>query len=68
MSSKNQVTLPIATLRQAGITTGDRLRAEVREPGEVTLIRETEPLERFAGMLTGVFTSGELDELRDEWD
>jgi len=55
-------------LRQAGIHTGDRLRAEVRGPGEVVLLREDDAVARFAGALTGVYLPGELDTLRDEWD
>ena len=54
-------------LEGAGIRTGDVLRAEVRGPGEVVLVREADPIERFAGSLTGVFAPDELDELRDEW-
>jgi bifunctional DNA-binding transcriptional regulator/antitoxin component of YhaV-PrlF toxin-antitoxin module len=67
VSAKHQVTLPVATLRDAGIRTGDTLRAEVRGPGEVVLIRDEDPLERFAGALTGVYEPGELGGLRDEW-
>ena len=67
VSAKHQVTIPVATLRDAGIRTGDTLRAEVRGPGEVVLIRDEDPLVRFAGALTGVYEPGELDELRDEW-
>lgn len=67
VSAKHQVTLPVATLRDAGIRTGDTLRAEVRGPGEVVLIRDEDPLDRFAGSLTGAYGPGELDELRDEW-
>ncbi len=68
VSAKHQVTLPVEALRRAGIRTGDRLRAEVRGPGQVLLVREVDPIERFAGALTGVYGSGELDQLRDEWD
>ena len=67
VSAKHQVTIPVATLRDAGIRTGDTLRAEVRGPGEVVLIRDEDPLDRFAGALTGVYQPGELDKLRDEW-
>jgi bifunctional DNA-binding transcriptional regulator/antitoxin component of YhaV-PrlF toxin-antitoxin module len=67
VSAKHQVTIPVATLRDAGIQTGDTLRAEVRGPGEVVLIREEDPLDRFAGALTGAYEPGELDGLRDEW-
>jgi len=68
VSAKHQVTIPIATLRDAGIQAGDTLRMEVRGPGEVVLIRDEDPLERFAGALAGVYERGELGELRDEWD
>lgn len=67
VSAKHQVTLPVDALERAGIRTGDTLRAEVRSPGEVVLVRDADPIERFAGTLTGVYTGSELDELRDEW-
>lgn len=67
LSAKNQVTIPVDAIRLAGLHTGDRLRAEVRGPGEVVLVREIDPIERFAGALTGVYEPGELDRLRDEW-
>ena len=67
LSAKHQVTIPIDTLAQAGLRTGDRLRAEVRGPGEVVLVREIDPLTRFAGALTDVYPTGELEELRREW-
>lgn len=67
VSAKHQVTLPVAALRDAGIRTGDTLRAEARGPGEVVLIRDGDPLDRFAGALTGAYALDELDELRDEW-
>ncbi len=68
VSAKHQVTLPVDALRRAGIGTGDSLRAEVRGPGQVLLIRETDPVAQYAGALTGVYGLGELDELRREWD
>jgi len=68
VSAKHQVTLPVDALLRAGITTGDTLRAEVRGPGEVVLIRDVDPVTQFAGSLTGVYAAGELDTLRDEWD
>ncbi len=67
VSAKNQVTLPVEALRRAGISKGDSLRAEVRGPGEVLLVRDDDPVDRFAGALTGVYPAGELDDLRDEW-
>ena len=67
MSVKNQVTIPADALSRAGLKPGDRLRAEVRGPGEVILVREEDPVERFAGALTGAYARGHLDELRGEW-
>jgi hypothetical protein len=46
---------------------GDRLRAEAGRPGELILIREDDPVDRFAGALTGAFGPDHLDELRREW-
>jgi bifunctional DNA-binding transcriptional regulator/antitoxin component of YhaV-PrlF toxin-antitoxin module len=68
VSAKHQVTLPIDALHGAGIQSGDRMRAEVRGPGEVLLIREVDPVEQFGGLLTDVYPAGGLDELRREWD
>jgi bifunctional DNA-binding transcriptional regulator/antitoxin component of YhaV-PrlF toxin-antitoxin module len=68
LSAKHQVTIPVDALQQAGIRTGDRLRAEVRGPGEVLLVREADPIEQFSGMLTDVYPADQLDELRREWD
>jgi len=67
VSSKNQVTLPTETLGRAGVRAGDRMRAEVRAPGEITLVRLADPLDEFAGALTGAYPDGYLDDLRREW-
>lgn len=67
ISSKNQVTLPVGALDVAGLRAGDRVRVEARGPGELVLIREVEPVERFAGALRGVYGPGYLERLRDEW-
>ena len=67
ISAQNQVTLPTDALAQAGLTAGDRLRAQVRGPGQILLVREMEPIEKHAGALTGVYPNGYLDELRREW-
>ena len=68
ISSKNQLTLPVEALGGAGLRAGDRLRVEVRGPGELLLVREVDPIDSYAGSLTGIYGPGYLDELRDEWD
>jgi bifunctional DNA-binding transcriptional regulator/antitoxin component of YhaV-PrlF toxin-antitoxin module len=67
ISGKHQVTLPVDALARAGLKVGDRLRADVSGPGQITLVREEDPLERYAGALTGVYPEGYLDDLRREW-
>jgi bifunctional DNA-binding transcriptional regulator/antitoxin component of YhaV-PrlF toxin-antitoxin module len=67
VSSKHQVTIPKQAMVAAGLRAGDRLRAVPRGRGRVLLVREGDPVERHAGKLTGIYRSGELDELRDEW-
>jgi len=67
ISAKHQVTIPVDALARAGLKVGDRLRADVSGPGQITLVREEDPLERFAGILTGVYPDGYLGDLRREW-
>jgi bifunctional DNA-binding transcriptional regulator/antitoxin component of YhaV-PrlF toxin-antitoxin module len=68
VSSKNQVTIPVDALRQAGLSPGDRLVATADGLGRIVLEREHDVLAELAGRLTGVYRPGELEELRDEWD
>lgn len=67
ISSKNQLTLPVDALGGAGLRAGDRVRVEVRGPGELLLVRVADPIDGYAGSLTGLYGPGYLDELRDEW-
>lgn len=68
LSSKNQVTLPVAALRAAGLGPGDDIRIERVEPGRIVLAREQNPLTPFFGMFHGVYPEGDLEQLRAEWD
>jgi bifunctional DNA-binding transcriptional regulator/antitoxin component of YhaV-PrlF toxin-antitoxin module len=68
ISSKNQITIPVAVLRQAGLSPGDRLRTVEASPGRIVLELDHDPLEPFVGSLTGVYSPNELDDLRNEWD
>lgn len=68
ISSKHQVTIPVAELRAAGLEAGERLVARADGPGRVILEREHDVLAEFSGALTGVYSDAGLDVLRDEWD
>jgi bifunctional DNA-binding transcriptional regulator/antitoxin component of YhaV-PrlF toxin-antitoxin module len=67
ISAKHQITIPVDALRAAGLEVGERIVAHADGPGRVVLERETDVLEEFAGVLTGVYDADELDDLRDEW-
>ncbi len=67
ISAKHQVTIPVDALTGAGLRVGDRLRAEISGPGQIALVREEDPLDRFAGALTGVYPDRYLEDLRREW-
>jgi AbrB family looped-hinge helix DNA binding protein len=68
VSPKHQVTIPAEALAKAGLRIGDPLKVEARANGEIVLTREEDPLERYAGALTGLYPPGELERLRNEWD
>jgi bifunctional DNA-binding transcriptional regulator/antitoxin component of YhaV-PrlF toxin-antitoxin module len=67
ISTKHQVTIPVAALREAGLEPGDRVVARAEGSGRVVLEREHDVLAEFAGALTGTYERDELQQLRDEW-
>ena len=67
VSSKNQATIPVDVLREAGIVAGDRLRARADGAGRVILERTGGPTDDYSGLLRGVSSGAFLDRLRDEW-
>ncbi|MFV0318681.1 MAG: AbrB/MazE/SpoVT family DNA-binding domain-containing protein [Microthrixaceae bacterium] len=68
ISSKHQITIPVAELRAAGLEVGQRLVARSDGPGRVILEREDDVIGEFAGSLTAVYAESELESLRGEWD
>lgn len=68
ISEKHKVTIPIDAMRIAGLEAGERVIARADGPERVVLEREEDALESFAGLMTGVFGRGVLEQLRSEWD
>ncbi len=76
LSSKRQITLPLAVVERAGLTVGEELAVEADDEGRVIVSRPAgegladrrrRALDQAAGAMPGVWPTGALDELRDEW-
>jgi AbrB family looped-hinge helix DNA binding protein len=66
ISGKNQVTIPVAVLEEAGLHAGDRVVVEALEDGQLRIRRGEVSFESAFGALTGVFPVGYLDQLDRE--
>lgn len=68
VSSKNQVTLPVAAMRAAGLRAGDEVTVRPIGNGEVVVAARASRVRRHAGIASGLYREGELDRLREEWE
>lgn len=66
ISSKNQVTLPVAALDEAGLHAGDEVVVEVLDHGELRIRRSAFTFAGAFGALTGVYPRGYLAQLDAE--
>ncbi|HWH10684.1 MAG TPA: AbrB/MazE/SpoVT family DNA-binding domain-containing protein [Solirubrobacteraceae bacterium] len=68
VSSKNQVTLPVAAMRAAGLRAGEEVTIRPIGDGELIIAARGSRVRRHAGIATGIYAPGELDNLREEWE
>jgi bifunctional DNA-binding transcriptional regulator/antitoxin component of YhaV-PrlF toxin-antitoxin module len=68
VSSKNQVTLPVEVMRSAGVAPGDEVTIRRAGDGEIVVAVRGTRVRRHAGIASGIYDDGELDQLRDEWN
>jgi AbrB family looped-hinge helix DNA binding protein len=66
ISAKNQVTIPVAALEEAGLHAGDRVVIDAADDGEVRIRRGAVTFDSAFGILTGVYPPGYLEQLDAE--
>ena len=66
ISAKNQVTIPVAALEEAGLHPGDPVLIEALEDGELRVRRGELEFETAFGALTGAYPPGYLERLDAE--
>jgi AbrB family looped-hinge helix DNA binding protein len=66
ISAKNQVTIPVAALEEAGLTAGDDVVIEALEDGELRVRRGAVTFDGAFGALTGAYPPDYLERLDEE--
>lgn len=66
ISSKNQITIPVTALEEAGLHAGDQVIVEAIEAGELRVRRGALAFEEAFGALTGTYPPGYLEQLDAE--
>jgi AbrB family looped-hinge helix DNA binding protein len=66
ISTKNQVTIPVAVLEEAGLHAGDQVVVEALEEGELRIRRGAVSFEGAFGALTDTYPAGYLEQLDRE--
>ncbi len=66
ISSKHQVTLPVESLKVAGLRPGDEVTIEAEGPDRIVVHRASPDLAHALGVFDGLYESGHLERLRSE--
>ena len=66
ISSKHQVTLPVETLRRAGLGPGDHVAIEAEGPDRIVVRRAARDRAESLGIFDGLYEPGYLERLRSE--
>lgn len=64
ISSKHQVTLPVETLKRAGLNVGDEVAIEAEGSDRIVVRRVSRDAERALGIFDGLYEPGYLERLR----
>ena len=68
ISTKNQVTIPVAALDEVGMRAGERVTIEPAGDGELRIRRTSTTFDDAFGALTGTYPAGYLEQLDAEDD
>ena len=68
ISTKNQITIPVAALDEVGLRAGERVTIEPAGEGELRIRRTSTTFEDAFGALTGTYPAGYLEQLDAEDD
>ena len=68
ISSKNQVTLPVAELGEAQLQAGALVTIVAEGPGRISVRAVDDALGEFVGALADVWPPSALEDLRNEWE
>jgi bifunctional DNA-binding transcriptional regulator/antitoxin component of YhaV-PrlF toxin-antitoxin module len=66
ISSKNQVTLPVESLKRAGLSIGDEVAIEADGADRIVVRRVSRDAERVLGVFDGLYEPGYLERLRSD--
>jgi AbrB family looped-hinge helix DNA binding protein len=66
ISTKNQITIPVAALEEAGLHAGEAVTVEPAGDGEIRVRRASLTFEGAFGALTDIYPPGYLDRLDAE--